>query len=166
MNDFDRIAPTSAVRTKRAATFGHPPVQSGHGRFFTTKLRRLARESVRLSLCTPRVRGQNVPAVFFHSSAVSQARKSRHCRRNCSEQCKNYMFPSLVTHFFRFSFAILIARTFFKILRKVALSAALSVDLAIAETLLMKFSESNFYFAAAGDVCDLDFAARVRLFEE
>jgi len=43
-----------------------------------------------------------------------------------------------VVHFFRFSFAILIARTFFMIRRNVALSAALRVVLAIAEILLMQ----------------------------
>jgi hypothetical protein len=61
------------------------------------------------------------------------------------------------------SFAILIARTFFIILRSVALSAALSVILAIAEILLMKFSKSNLYFRAVRQRFD---SPSIRLFEE
>jgi hypothetical protein len=59
-----------------------------------------------------------------------------------------------------FNFASLIARTFFMIRRRVALSAALSVVLAIAEILLMEFAKSNFYFRAIIKSQDL---SRIRL---
>jgi hypothetical protein len=58
------------------------------------------------------------------------------------------LFSSHFDRFAALSFAIFIARTFFMIRRNVALSAALNVVLAIAETLLMKIANANLYFRA------------------
>jgi len=85
-----------------------------------------------------------LPFLRLETAAMTAAAAAVIVPMSCSMFCHVSMlyfpfFPAL-------SFAILIARTFFMILRNVALSDALNVVLAITEILLMKRAKSNANF--------------------